>query len=1032
MITDRFSPLSPVSVAQGRHNELIIVQGNGIRPARWDGSGAARDAGIDAPDKPLDVAYGGLPDEMDESDLPHPVKPLPGPTEVPSTGSTVGRITVSPTRHFYVARTDVYKQGNVYYAPPEVSYSTEQPIDNGRGREAKAKSYLNQSAVTEIRMDDGGKYYPTAPSVTLSDSHGKGAVLTAILDAPEVILQPGNSAETGITGYQELTTTPWEDEIAYFEGDKTRYGIYRFVDIPLENGEFDLPGPWFWHGYQDSCGTWRNYPIAPRVQGSVSGITSGEGAVLRVNGSGWAFGGAECGEPRYNATGGCSSSCYITYWLSSGVASAVARKFGEGYNAEDDIIVRIRGLGTVDPATGRWTRPSPPEKDIIIRAFQGADPGNPSGDPYPLKDIRIDDPGSGYLVAPDLQIISQSGFGAYATCEVEDGKIAKVTLENPGGGYTTRPEVRILAGGAEAFAVARPHLRGAYQCFYRYIDDTPEEKGGPLPSNVSPVVEVDCGEGATSLTWNVPSPTGRAKRVELWRSTSNQALTLYRVATLSGGNQHLDDLTDDELRDPDRDGYEAMPFVLPNGEINAMRFSPPPDDKAAVVRFQDRFWYGVDTSGNEVNAVYFSEVDEPESVPRENQLILQQNARDADGVTALIPFGPTLVVAQSRHAYTLTFSQQPLLDAQVTPIGYRGSANQRCWEIYDGVCYVMDQYGLYAMSPSGQIEPLSDPIENWFRDNAVLGKWSFVSVDPHAKVLRAFITVRGEGGAGYPTAAICMSLDARSWWLERYPHRITAGTNARISNGDFRCIYGAQGGAYILNEGSSDAGRGSIHTVTLTNRGSGYRSPPAITAEGGAAGAFEANLDGDGRISAIWITNAGHNYESGSLYIGPPDDPNGVQAEAVFTATPLDEDYPLFPVYRFKTGNVPYPTDADDPKLGGDMPRSVDVTYQPQPSACITSLRTYYNNSSHPRHNAATRDRGTGFVSDLVDSASRLDMGKNTVDFGTDSGVATAEFSGRSLGDLRSTDRHVAVEFVGARANDVPVVIYDVTMFGAG
>lgn len=1042
MITNRFSPASPVCAAQGRHGELIIVQGNGVKPARWDGDGVAVDAGVIAPDLPLDVAYDSVPDGMEEGDLPHPVKPTPGRSEVPESPGTLGRITVDGKRHYYVARTDVYKAGNVYYGPPELTYSTSEPITNGRGREAEAKAFLNQSSLSEIRVDDGGKYYPVAPSIKLSDTHGKNAVLKAILDAPEQIEDPANSRETGITGYSELSSTPWEDEATYIEADKTRYGIFKFVDIPLENGDHQIMGPSFWYSVENGCVdrdgnpkyTW--FQIAAQASVTISGITEGRGALLRVNAIGWAYNGATCDEPRYNRTGGCSSSCNFYYYLASGAGSLVAKKFGAGYNAEDDIIIRIHGIATFDAQRGIWERPSPPEKDIVIRAYQGTDPTNPSGEPYPLREIRIDSPGEGFLVTPDLEIISQSGFGAYATCEVADGRITKVTLENPGGGYRTRPEVRILAGGAEAFAVARPHLRGKYQCYYRYVDATPEEKAGPIPSSLSPVVEVDAGEGATSLTWNVPTPVGRAKKVELWRSTSNQALTLYRVATI-GSNQHLDDLTDEELRDEDREEYAAMPFVLPNGEINAMRFTPPPSDKAAVVRFQDRHWYGVDTSGKARNSILFSEVDEPESVPEENEIVLQQNSRDADSVSALIPYGPTLLIMQTRHAYSLSFSSQPLIDAQVTPIAYRGCLNQRSWEIYDGVCYALDQSGIYAITPGGQVEPISDAIDDLFKtkiDSSAF-KWSFLSVDPATKTLRAFVAFTADNAGAFPSAAICYSLETKTWWLERYPQRLTAGTNVRLSNGDFRCVYGGTGGGYLLDSGPGDAARGSVETVTLTQKGSGYRTPPAVTAAGGVGAEFEASIDGEGRLSAIWVKSAGFGYESGDLVIAPPDDPmhpDPVQAEATYTATSLVTDTPMFPVYRFKTGNVPYPTDQEDQRLGGDVDKSVQVTYQPQPTTCVTSMRTYYNNSQYPRVNASVRDRGTGFVADLVDSASRLDFARNTQEYLADSGVATAEFSGRSLGDIRSTDRHVAVEFVGASTSSTPVVIYDLKLLGAG
>jgi hypothetical protein len=276
-----------------------------------------------------------------------------------------------------------------------------------------------------------------------------------------------------------------------------------------------------------------------------------------------------------------------------------------------------------------------------------------------IRNMTINNKGSGYIVTPQLEIVSQTGFGGYATCTINsNGELDTVTLENKGGNYKTDPEVRILSGGAEAFAVSRPHFRGKYQCYYRHIDDTPKDKGGPFPSVLSDVNEVDAGEASTSITWTLPAPAGRAKKMELWRTTSNQALTVYKVATIdakeaisvasisvtdgglnytsiptvtvTGGSPtsnataiatvvggvvtavsitdagfgyvseptititgggaiadatavatlttglastatFLDDLTDMELRDPDRSEYAAMPIILPNGECRGKK-----------------------------------------------------------------------------------------------------------------------------------------------------------------------------------------------------------------------------------------------------------------------------------------------------------------------------------------------------------------------------------------------------------------------------------------------------------------------------
>jgi len=943
-----------------------------VRPARWDGAGAAVDAGMDAP-------------------------------------STAPAVSASGSAQYYVARVDVTKPGACYYSSPEVTFTA----DGAPGRAATAASYLSQASVGEIRVLDGGKFYPSPPAVELSDSHGKGAVITAILDVPDTgPVDPTNNPQTGISQW-EITETPPQDSPARFAGIDGNN-----LDLPINgNGTFTVPanGP-----YVQVDGGSPIYGCNPAtltkwttsITYTVAGWRSGSGAVLRLRWTG----------ARWVSTiGGFAGSC--SFWAGAKqLRDANVRRYGANYSDDATITVTIRAID--GDLSGK----------LVLRGYTAGNANNTDAPRYSVRSLTLANSGSGYLVAPQIKITSNSGFGAFATCTVKDGKLATVTLENSGGGYKNPPTVEIVSGGAEAFAVSRPHLRGQYQCYYRYVDDTPEDKGGPIPSNLSPLAEIDAGEGKASAAWTVASPTGRAKKVELWRSTSNQATTLYRVTAITG-TSFTDNLTDDELRDPDRDGYAAMPIVLPNGELNANRFGVPPSDKSVVVRFQDRFWYGVDTGGKEPNTLYYSEVDEPESVPDSNEIVLQQNARDADSLKAMIPFGSTLLLMQERHAFSLTFARTPILDAQVTPIAFRGCINQRCWDIYDGTCYVADQYGVYALTPTGQIESLSDAIGNVFRDEIDFAQrtWSFLLVDPKTGVLRFFAAFKKDNPKGYPSRALCYSIESKAWWYEKHPQAVTGGTQARLSNGDFRCVYGAESGPLLLGEGAYDIGRGSVRSVLLTNPGTGYRTPPKVTASGGCGAEFQASINGSGQVTAIWVVAPGYGYSSGDLVISPPDDTtvaSPVTATATFTATSLSADETLFTTYRYKSGCVEYPTDAMDPKAGGVSMRNIRLTYQPQPSTCPLSLRTYYNNSPNPRGNVAVRNRGTGFVHDGVDNAARFDMVAQKTANGYDSGIASAMFSGRSLDDIRSSDRHVAVELVGPRTTEEPVTIYQLGVDG--
>jgi hypothetical protein len=59
-------------------------------------------------------------------------------------------------------------------------------------------------------------------------------------------------------------------------------------------------------------------------------------------------------------------------------------------------------------------------------------------------------------------------------------------------------------------------------------------------------------------------------------------------------------------------------------------------------------------------------------------------------------------------------------------------------------------------------------------------------------------------------------------------------------------------------------------------------------------------------------------------------------------------------------------------------------------------------------------------------------MAANMTKYGADTGVARALLSGRTLDDIASADRAVAVELSGARKTSEPVVVYTLDANGTG
>jgi len=977
-----FDPEYPVSFAQGRRGEVYIFQGHGRQGLIRRADGSVVNVGLEPPTQAPDV-----------------VPQFPGT--------------------FYVARVDIIDAGNGYHLPPQVTISP----PAGGGRQAKAICRLESGQISEISVTDGGVGYSTTPVVKISDegtnpSTGAGAQAA-------IALQEGHAEGDYKTG------------VVYWELIEGGNG-FSFLQCDGKGGRNTK---------------WKNGYIVNACGGS------GSGAKLYVELTEygrWYFG---VNDPKPKPPDTCGvtypSQCELTQdeidnqepGLGSLVQSIQVYDFGSGYRANEEVYAYLQTASTLTNLNGTLqTNCSNYKKACpgVVRGYvYGSDdcPDNETcfeASPARSRPINatVANGGSGYLLPPRFV----TSDGEVIETEIDgNGSIVKLILTNPNKKYLWPPEIIDDSGGVgggKGIAIVRAVFRGKYQCYYRYVDESlPESQGGPLYSSLSPVTEVDCKDGAAKITWrNIPVPAGKA--LELWRSASNQATTLFRVAKIGGTKPFgslIDTLSDWDLVNTGREGWLAMPILLSDGSLNANRFGTPSKDFAVGVLFQDRLFLGVDTTGKRPNTLLFSEADEPESIPEINELIIQTNLRSTDYVTALVPYSGALIAMQSRHSHRITFVQSPAKDASSTILSYRGCLNQRCWDIYDGVLYAMDDQGVYALQPNGSVEGISLAIDSLFRENTSdafptidfsLRRWFMVRADRNQNVLRVFVALRGDGAKKYPTRQYVYSFDYKSGWDERYPQEITAATEARV-NGQVMLACGGTEGLVSISSGLTDIAVDSISSVEIVNKGRGYRKPPKIVATGGHGAEFECGIDANGSITGISVRFPGANYTPGFLQIeAPPED--GEQATARYYTHSGTQ-----PVsWAFKSGNFAFETDMDSKGGGSTQRRTCSVTYQPTKEQCDLELKTYYNGSNIPRSNVVRRDRGTGFVhSDVLPSAT-LNMKATPLQDAECHGVASALFSGKVLEDIMGSDRHVAVELSGKQDQAGPVAIHSLEING--
>ena len=902
---------------------------------------------------------------------------LAGPGSAPT-------ISVNTTPTFYVARVDIDKNGTGYTRPPRIVIQAPTNASSSN-KTATAVARVTKGSLSSITVTETGKNYTTTPSVRVVDTDATGKDL-----ATAVELEPG-----------------------FATGDPTTGIVYWEI---IQNGKSYPCIP-----AAISSGVGRAWAATKAATGG-----SGTGAVVRVS------------YTRFTAANICTGDDPIVnkYFVE-------VEAMGSGYTATGFVDVEI-------PFATQWNNATGPGNcgdgcAMIIRGYTLGHPSCPAAsrlaelNPHKARKIKVvtvTNPGLFYLQAPSCTFLPFTGAPASL------GDIAESTTNASGEVATVvPPDTRLYlfhpvlsgtdAGNARALAVVRATLRGKYQCYYRFVNDSvPEAEGGPLYSNLSPVLEIDAGDGASQLSWSAGG--GGGSSVELWRSSSDQATTLFRVAKFGGTGSFgsaTDTLTDWELTDPDREGFLAMPILLPNGELNANRFGVPPADYAVGVMFQDRMWMGVSPGGAQCNTLRFSEADEPESMPDVNELIIQSNLRSTDYITALIPYAGAMIVCQSRHSHRLTYVSQPLIDAAFFLLAYRGCCNQRCWDIYDGRVYAMDDQGVYSLDPQGNVESLTLGIDDIWRGklDMTLASRFIVRADRKLNVLRISVAFQHDGSVKYPTRQLVYSFDYKTWWEERYPAEMLGATEVRVAGGAMSLIYSTKSSGIVqITEGLTDIAEGSVSAATVGSTGYGYLRPPKITAAGGYGAEFDCGLNADGQITGIVCRQSGTGYSGGALSIGPPPE-GGLQATGSYAV----QSGASFPIpYSFRSGAFEYVTDSQDKRGGEVQTRHCSVVYQPTASESVLQLGTFYNNANYPRSNVARRDRGAGFIQSEVIPASILNMQATPQQEAESHGVARALFAGRVLDDFSGSDRHVSIELSGRQTAAGSVSIHQVDVFG--
>lgn len=515
----------------------------------------------------------------------------------------------------------------------------------------------------------------------------------------------------------------------------------------------------------------------------------------------------------------------VTFYAKTGVTeSRAAQGFGVLNIAAGATSGRLSGVVVTDVGSYQYTSglasQARPIGATISAPLYGSAPGVQVDSNAVIDAVTISNSGTNYVSPPRIKFTPQGanrrGGGAAGVAAVTAGAVTSVSLSNFGAGYDGRVSVQFVSDEAIAAPAMMPRLSGKYLCGVRYKDAAGQ------CGNLCELFEVNCGDAASSIMWNLSALTftdGTPNRVvsaELWRTTSDQAITLYRVATTSG-TTYTDALPDHMLADPARTGYAELPILTADGYVNAYRFGVPPSTMSSICMFDDRAWYAVDESGAEPNAIYFSEQGEPESVPSTNQVIVQSYGRESDRITGMFPLDGALYICQQRGIIRLTVAGNPLENASAIPVAQRGLLNDRCWALHEGVAYVADSVGIYSFDGAAT-KSLSDAVQDYWTDGRVdfaLSKWFFMHVNQDERVVRFYYVATGSG-ATRPTRALCYSLTTQAWWEEQYANELHCAATA-YKNGRPGQYAGSAGKVYQLDSGVTDDGTAINYSLKTGN-----------------------------------------------------------------------------------------------------------------------------------------------------------------------------------------------------------------------
>lgn len=354
--------------------------------------------------------------------------------------------------------------------------------------------------------------------------------------------------------------------------------------------------------------------------------------------------------------------------------------------------------------------------------------------------------------------------------------------------------------------------------------------------------------------------------------------------------------------------------------------------------------YTIRAAPAERRLVYFSGAGMPHAWKATDAISLQE---DGDELTGMFVMGTFIYLVERRHIYRFTFKNDPLVDGYAFLSAHRGALSQRVVVVVDDTAYMMDDRGIHAFLNDERSEPISSPINDMFRPGGsglkvnLTGKDLFHAAHfPSQEVIRWFVTLEG---TRFPRHALCYSYVRRHWWIEEYPHRVTASCVATLEVP--RTLVGTERTSVSVLESDTldytDADQGTVRGQVDSATPFTIVDNQASFASSGLVGAPLAIVSGRGKgqvntITAVSSFTIHLKYAWQELPSSSGDDQSTYQIGGI--------------PWRWKSGNLRWLEDEME------VVRGVELIFEPKTTEGSFDVLMFEDNARDPNIMGETRE----------------------------------------------------------------------------